>query len=185
MYGERQLLIKILSRMEEGQIIALQNELGADTPEGRALTDILKVISDTDGAEEENISADTAKETAVSKEAVTFYKVVTGFIDRAGKTESYVYNQNHMDRKLWYRLRDKPGAKTSKRNLLKMAIVLELNYWEMHYLVNLGGYPIMPALDPTDKVIAKHVRQRKYDKEAINKDLKEAGEEPLFVDWEE
>ena len=64
--------------------------------------------------------------------------------------------------------------------MLKMAIILHLDYWEMYYLLNLAGYSLMPAQDPTDKIVSYCIRSKIYDCKQIDELFFELGEEPLF-----
>jgi hypothetical protein len=109
-----------------------------------------------------------------------FYQELTRFIDRMELTDSQVYNDIGMSRSLWYHIRDNKNAKTKKKNVLRMAVVLHVDYWEMYYLVNLAGYSLLPAEDVTDKIVISCIKNKIYDKMQIDDLLIENGEKPLF-----
>ena len=111
-----------------------------------------------------------------------FFSELLRFVDRKGMKDSKVYGDIHMDRKLWYRLRDHKGARTSKENVLKMCLILNLDYWETYYLVNLSGYSFTPYMEvnPTDFVVGVCVNQGEYDPEKVDELLVQIGEKPLF-----
>ena len=112
-----------------------------------------------------------------------FFSELSCYVDRAKMTDSQVYNQVGMDRKLWYRLRDRENARTHKDNVLKMCIVLHLDYWETYYLVSLSGYSFMPSPDisRTDYGIGLCVSNGIYDPEQVDALLVKLGEPALFA----
>lgn len=112
--------------------------------------------------------------------APTFFGELVRFLARRGMTDAKLYNAIGMQRTLWYRLRDNPEAHTSKANVLKMGIVLQLDYWELYYLVSLSGYAFVPAYDGADREIASCVRAGIYAPAAIDERLYAAGEPTLF-----
>lgn len=110
-----------------------------------------------------------------------FFTELLYFVDRANLKDSQVYGKVNMDRKLWYRLRDHESAHTSKKNVLKMCIVLQLDYWETYYLMSLAGHAFRPFsnIDKTDYIVGLCVSSGMYDLERIEQLLEKVGEEPL------
>lgn len=180
---ERQLLIEVLSRLDEKQLLGLVEELGRDQPLGQALSALLE---EEFKDKQKTLKMDELKRLLKEELEVTqgyrreFYKELIFFVDRAQKTDAQVYNEIGMNRTLWYRLRDNKSARTNKRNVLKMAVILQLDYWEMYYLVNLAGYSLLPGDDLTDRTVAFCVRHGIYEKGKVDELLVEAGEKPLF-----
>ena len=183
---ERQLLIEVLSRLDERQILGLAEEMGRENPFGEALLQLLEEEADRFPWTQKTLGTEELKKLLKQELEVTqgyrqeFYKELIYFVDRAQKTDAQVYNEIGMNRTLWYRLRDNKNARTNKRNVLKMAVILHLDYWEMYYLVNLAGYSLLPKDDLTDRTAAFCILHGIYEKEKIDELLIEAGEKPLF-----
>lgn len=182
-----QLLQEILCRLSEQQIASLLIDLGWDSPAGISLRKRLEKQKQFRWMQD--ISDDFTIQDALRIELESnhnyrneFFEELIRFVDRAQKTDAQVYNAIGMNRTLWYRLRDNKDARTSKRNVLKMAIVLQLDYWELYYLVNLAGYSFVPNYDVTDRVISFCVRHQIYDTMQIDALLNENREQTLFTE---
>ncbi len=179
----RQLLAAALGRLNEQQQAALVEELGWDTKAGEALRDVL--VHDLHWQEQplsmEELQKELKRElqgkNVVRRE---FYQELTRLIDRMQMTDAQVYNKIGMSRSLWYHIRDKKNARTKKENVLRMAVVLHVDYWEMYYLVNLAGYSLLPGQNGTDRIITACIRTKIYDTAKIDVLLIENGEPPLF-----
>ena len=109
-----------------------------------------------------------------------FFAELLRFADRVGMTDSQIYNAIGLSRSLWYRMRDHKDARTKKTNVLKLAIVLRLSFWEAFYLVALAGYAFMPGLDDTDKTVAACLLNGVYDPDTIDGMLASNNLETLF-----
>ncbi len=178
---DRQLLTEVLTRLGDRQISALVEDLGRESPAGRKLLKILEEIPGEREAGAQELKEMLKRELELSQgSGKGFFEALISFVDRAQKKDSEVYNAAGMNRSLWYRLRDHRTARTSKQNVLKMALILKLDYWELYYLVNLAGYSLLPSEDSTDKIVAFCVRHGLYDTARVDELLVEAGEEPLF-----
>lgn len=181
---EKELLIAVLSRLDTLQVHAILEDIGRNTSLGEALYRVLE--EDCNWGSETGFSMEELKE-ILKKELESaqdyrreFYQELIHFADRAQKTDAQVYNAIGMNRTLWYRLRDHKDARTNKRNVLKMAIVLQLDYWEMYYLVNLSGHSLLPGDDKTDQIVSFCVRHKIFDMDKVDELLAEAGENTLF-----
>ena len=180
---DKELLVQVLSRLDERQLIGIVEEIGVEQPLGQAL---VKILEEELHWSEKTLKLDQLKVLLKEELETTqgtrreFYKELIYFVDRAGKTDAQVYNEIGMNRTFWYRLRDNRNAKTNKRNVLKMAVILQLDYWEMYYLVNLAGYSLLPKDDLTDRTVAFCIRHGIYEKGKVDELLIEAGEKPLF-----
>ena len=180
---DKELLVQVLSRLDERQLIGIVEEIGVEQPLGQAL---VKILEEELHWSEKTLKLDQLKVLLKEELETTqgtrreFYKELIYFVDRAGKTDAQVYNEIGMNRTLWYRLRDNRNAKTNKRNVLKMAVILQLDYWEMYYLVNLAGYSLLPKDDLTERTVAFCIRHGIYEKGKVDELLIEAGEKPLF-----
>lgn len=181
---ERKLLTEIVTRLEKPQLFTIWEDLGTDSPLGKTFYQILQ--EDCPWNMEAALSADKLKELLKKELEVTrnyrreFYDALIYFVDRIEKTDAQVYNAIGMSRTLWYHLRDNKNAKTHKDNVLKMAIILKLDYWELYYLVNLAGYSLLPGNDDMDRVVSLCIRNKIYDVNKIDELLYEAGIRTLF-----
>jgi len=113
---------------------------------------------------------------------ITFFSEVIGFAERINLTDAQVYNAIGMNRSLWYRMRDNPDARTKKSNVLKLAIVLRLSFWEAFYLIALAGYSFVPGIDKTDETIARCLMSEEYAPDKIDEMLDENGCDTLFAE---
>lgn len=178
-----ELLREILMRLTGAQLNGMLEEFGFESPLGTSLrswlTEIEKKKCPPACAKcfQDELRTDLAANQNGRHE---FFAELIRLIDRAQKTDAQVYNAIGMNRSLWYRLRDRKDARTNKLNILKIGIVLKLDYWELYYLVNLAGYSFLSTNDPTDFVIAFCVRHRIYNPVQIDQLLQEAGEKTLF-----
>ena len=111
-----------------------------------------------------------------------FFQEIIRFADRAGLTDSQLYNTIGLNRSLWYRLRDDKSARTKKSNVLKLVIALRLNFWEAFYLIALAGYSFTPGIDETDRVVASCLLRGDYDPEKVDRLLDDDGLETLFAE---
>lgn len=181
---EKELLLAVLSRLDTSQVLGILEDIGRTTPYGEALCRVLEEECDRDSGavfSMEELKEILKKELENAQDSRReFFQELIHFADRAQKTDAQIYNAIGMNRSLWYRLRDKKDAKTNKKNVLKMAIVLRLDYWEMYYLVSLAGYSLLPADDKTDQVVSFCVRHNIYDTGRVDELLAEAGENTLF-----
>ena len=114
------------------------------------------------------------------RRSVCFFSEVLRFAERAGMADSQIYNAIGMNRSLWYRMRDNADARTKKSNVLKLAIVLRLSFWEAYYLIALAGYSFLPGVDRTDEIIARCLFEMTYDPASIDEMLVDGGCEALF-----
>ena len=112
----------------------------------------------------------------------SFFSEVTAFADRANIKDSQLYNAIGLNRSLWYRMRDNVNARTKKKNVLKLAIVLRLSFWEAFYLIALAGYSFTPGVDDTDKIVASCLLNGIHDTAAVDELLDSNGLETLFAE---
>lgn len=176
---DRQLLLEILRRLDEGQIKGLLAALQAKPELEAALRKALSLCwSGEQPYRPQQALAESARQS--SGQDRTFFQELIRFVDRAEMTDPEVYRAAGLNRTLWYRLRDKPDARTSKQNVLKIGLVLHLDYLELYYLLALGGHPFAPACSGTDLVIAVCLQKGIYDPLEVDSRLYKAGEPTLF-----
>jgi hypothetical protein len=178
---DRELLQTVLSALDETQIAAVISAVGWDSPNGRRLKEMLSelresIIKVNAGSDVRALLQNMISEHSDSRGE--FFSELLKFVDRAQKTDAQVYNEIGMNRALWYRLRDNKDARTSKRNVLKLAIVLHLDYWEAFYIISLAGFSFMTA--PSDYVVAFCLSQGIYDTFQVDELLEGNGQEALF-----
>lgn len=178
---DRELLQTVLSALDEAQIAAVISAVGWDSPNGQRLREILSELRKTIRKNNADGDVRTLLRDVMSDSSgfrSDFFSELLKFVDRAQKTDAQVYNEIGMNRALWYRLRDNKDARTSKRNVLKLAIVLHLDYWEAFYLISLAGFSFMTA--PSDYVVAFCLSQGIYDTFQVDELLEGNGQEALF-----
>ncbi len=176
---DRQLLLEILRHLDPPQIDRL---LTTFEKKPALETTLRKALSVCWGGPEPFTPQDALRAGIQpnSKRSRAFFEELIRFVDRAEMTDPEVYKAAGLNRTLWYRLRDNPNAHTSKRNILKIGLVLRLDYLELYYLLALGGHPFAPICDGTDMVIALCLRDGVYDPFEVDSRLIEAGELALF-----
>lgn len=179
--SDTELLHKILLYLDEQQIEELFSVLRAEP----AFADALRAQLFTLRGDWKEKDFETLLQEQMDRSTGPmrkFFSELIYFVNRAKMSDSQVYNQVGMDRKLWYRLRDSENARTHKENVLKMCIVLKLDYWETYYLVSLSGYSFMPSPDinRTDYCIGLCVSNGVYDPEKVDTLLVQMGEQAIF-----
>jgi predicted XRE-type DNA-binding protein len=175
------LLIAVLSALDETQINAALSFIGWDTPLGLRLREILSETRQNSARTNKFEDVQTLLQAELSQNAnirSEFFKELLKFVDRAQMNESQVYNEIGMNRALWYRLRDNKEARTSKQNVLKLVIVLKLDYWEAFYLISLAGFSFMTS--QTDYVVAFCLSRNIYDPFQVDELLEENGQNAIF-----
>ena len=183
---DEQLLRGLLAKLSDQQMLGIITDIGPDDPVSIELQERMRTIKGeaTTHTKKENTQSprknkgDAQTENGTGKPGL--FDAIIRFADRAHMTDPQVYNSAKMNRALWYRIRDNKDAKPRKRTVLKIALVLHLNYWELNYLVNLAGFSFLPRHDKTDSIITQCVMQNIYDADTIDELLHENGEETLF-----
>ena len=172
------LLNELLASLSESLLMEIIAYLGLDNPISVELQKRIHVIRGID------FETDFSKPLAIArrerKHGVGFFNQIIKFADRAQMTDPQIYNGANIGRSLWYRIRDNKNVKTSKENVLKIALVLRLNYWELYYLVSLAGYSFMPHNNMTDYIIALCAWHKEFNPETIDRLLVENGKKALF-----
>ena len=99
-------------------------------------------------------------------------------IDERGLTEAEVYKKANMDRKLFSKIRCTPNYRPRKRNVIALAIALELNLDETIDLLGRAEMALSPG-SRFDLIIRYCIENRIYDIMEINEILYEYGQ-PLL-----
>ena len=178
---DARLLREVIRRLPKEQLDQLFAALQTDRELADAFHDrLLRWRPAADGRTLEELLADAAARATGRKKR--FYDELIRYVDRAKMTDSKVYGEAGMDRKLWYRLRDDDKARTSKPNGLKLCIVLHLDYWETYYFVNLSGYAFTPSpeIDKTDFGVCACICNGIYDPGRVDEILLALGAPALF-----
>lgn len=104
------------------------------------------------------------------------------YIDKSKfETDADFYNDIGISRQTFSRIRSprNAGDLPNKKNILIMAIGLELSAAETEELLNLAGYAL--RINKKQDIIIKYfLQERKFDKFLIDDALCEFGEEPFF-----
>lgn len=187
---DAQLLEAILSHLDTCQIESLYPHFPQGTPLGRAFRLWLDRARKADPVNKEALKEKILEELQSSSAFSTyFFQELGRFMERAGMTDSQLYNKIGMSQPLWSNMMSKGladegsgrrNAHTNRNNVLKMSVVLRLDYWELYNLMCYGGCAFSPARDKRDYVIACCVRAGIYNPHAIDELLDAAGQEALF-----
>lgn len=119
----------------------------------------------------------------------SFFAELDKLMQKKDMSDSALYNAIGISQPLWVNIRKKGiqdygkrvrDAHTKRENVLKMAIVLEADYFELYNLMCYGGFSFSPSTNIGDCVIASCVQAKVYDPFQIDEYLSAAGARTLF-----
>ena len=99
-----------------------------------------------------------------------FSETLLKLIDRTGKKDAEIYKKANIERKLFSKIRNNPGYKTSKTTAIAFAIALELDLQETKDFIARAGFALSRS-SKFDVIIEYFIRQKKYDIHEINEVL--------------
>ena len=189
--NDTELLRKIIYYLIDPQIEVLRQELPEGSPERTALEDrIARWRRDSQTMDPESFRRRILQEIrSNSRFNTSFFAELDELMQRRGIKDSDLYNAIGISQPLWSNIKNRGlkdygkkirNAHTKKENVLKMAIVLRADYYELYDLMCYGGFSFSPTVNPTDHVVAACIRAGIYDPYKIDNYLVEAGEEALF-----
>lgn len=177
MYTYRELLKNLLAKLSQKDLDNLLNSEGLNSEFGEALSAFLKEPDVSDLLNNRfplksvpGVTSDTLKD-AISR-----------FLNRLDMKESLLY-RDFMDKDHYYQIRDgKIKRPRSKKIFFRFAFILQLDYYETVYLLNLGGHIFSPSTSMYDYVIAHFICTKVYDFTKVNDALETFGLSPIDID---
>lgn len=171
MMTDRELLKSVLCEISQSELSSLLHRQGLETKTGKALHDFLKQKD----VEEAMSRRFDLEEPTVSKPD-TLKLAIYRFLKRINMEEPELYKKCNISKDHYYQIRDgKIKRARNKELFFQFALILQLDYFEAAYLLNLGGHLFNPAYSMYDYVIAHCLYQKIYDFDAVDSLLEEYG----------
>lgn len=182
------LLKAILLTLSENQILTLCQLFPKDTALGEALSQALQqwdIQSKNTAATKEDLVHSLNQVLKADKSfPIYFYNVLRSFMKKNGfdpdtqKGRSDLYKKAGIAQNTYSTLmsRSKEAADNKRHdtglpkrdNVIKLGLALELNFFEMKYLLASAGISFSPALNPSDYVIAQCIMNGVYRLEDVD-----------------
>lgn len=191
---DTQLLDAILSILDDIQIAALKKAIAPETPLGTALRSRLnKLAKNADAKNEPSIQQQIQARLQADDDQFnsSFFKELDKMMQKRNISDPELYNKIGISQALWANIRSKGlrdsgshirDAHTKRENVLKMAIVLKADYYELYNLMCYSGFSFSPSTSLGDHIIACCVKAKIYEPDRINQYLMDNNMEPLFGD---
>lgn len=172
----RELLKTLLSKLSQHELDNLLNGENIESEFGKALHSFLQ---------EPDVGELMAKRFDLGTPSFstpdTLKDALLRFLKRTDIKESLLY-RDFLDKDHYYQIRDgKIKRPRSKKIFFRFALILQLDYFEAVYLLNLGGHIFNPSLSMYDYVIGHCLCTKKYDIKTVNKLLEEKGLSSLDI----
>lgn len=130
------------------------------------------VLSKTSGSKQQKL------EDAIGHVGETFQQRLFRLIDSKGLSDTEVYKRAHIDRKLFSKIRGNENYTPRKKNVIALALALQLNLDETVDLLRRAEMALSPS-SKSDLIIEYCIRNRIYDINTVNELLDEYGQEIL------
>lgn len=181
---DTELLRQVLRLLSRPQLEDICLHIPAGTPMGDALSARIDLWCRDENTEEESLRESILNELSKSDNfSKYFYTELRSHLDKANITDAELYKAVGLAQSQWSKnqtLADSEVGKpiwtshTKRDTVLKMAIVLKLNLFELKNLMAYGGHAFSPGVNSRDYVIATCIRRGEYNPRKIN-DILEAG----------
>lgn len=106
----------------------------------------------------------------LEKQEKTFGNYLREFIKQKNFSEIEVYKKSHLDRRVFYKLRNDKNYNPSKKTILAIAFGMNLNFEEALKLLQVGGYALS-EYSKFDLIIKYFLENKIYDLFLINEVL--------------
>lgn len=110
----------------------------------------------------------------------TFSQTVFNYIKNKNLDEVDVYNNAHIDRRLFSKIRSNNDFKPSKKTAISLCFGLKLNLDEALDLLEKAGY-ILSHSSKFDLIVEYFLIKKVYDLIILNQVLIEYNEQPLYI----
>lgn len=127
-----------------------------EMPLGRSLDDVLDHVNDT------------------------FQQAMFYHIDSKHLDEVKVYNDAHIDRRLFSKIRSNIHFKPSKKTAICICLGLKLNLDETNDLLEKAGYTLSHS-SKTDLIVEYFINTKEYNLDILNQVLYDYGEDVLYL----
>lgn len=188
--NDTEILRRILCTLSDPQIEELCLSFPPETPLGDAFRQKLKAWRRAEEKEDRDLRTMILEVLGKDSSFTTFfYKELRKFMRRQGfnpddrKARARFYNAAEIPQNTFSVMMNKGldasnnrtfgTAHASRENVLKMALVLKLNIFELKDLLCCAGMSFSPGTNPTDYVIAKCVRNGEFDLHRVDELLYE------------
>lgn len=115
----------------------------------------------------------------INSQSHTFQSELFEHIDKSSKTDSEIYNNAGIDRRVFSRIRCDSKYIPSKEKIICLAIALKLNIDGTISLLNAGGYTLSDSIK-RDRIIKHCIELGVYDIQVINELLITFGEQEIW-----
>ena len=110
----------------------------------------------------------------------TFQRALFYHIDSKGLDEVKVYNDAHIDRRLFSKIRSNEHYRPSKKTAICICMGLKLNLDEANDLLEKAGYTLSHS-SKADLIVEYFIKTEEYNLDILNQVLYEYGEDVLYL----
>ena len=110
----------------------------------------------------------------------TFQQAMFYHIDSKGLDEVKVYNDAHIDRRLFSKIRSNVHYRPSKKTAICICMGLKLNLDEANDLLEKAGYTLSHS-SKADLIVEYFIKTEEYNLDILNQVLYEYGEDVLYL----
>ena len=110
----------------------------------------------------------------------TFQQAMFYHIDSKGLDEVKVYNDAHIDRRLFSKIRSNEHYRPSKKTAICICMGLKLNLDEANDLLEKAGYTLSHS-SKADLIVEYFIKTKEYNLDILNQVLYEYGEDVLYL----
>jgi hypothetical protein len=163
--------------MSQKDLNDLLNESGLNTAFGCALHEVLQ-RADYQEMLNDRFSLEDA---SVSPHPDTLRLLLYRLLDRRNMTDSQLYHQCDIGKDHYNQVVNGKIKRYKKKGLFfQFALILQLDYFEAVYLLNLAGHPFTPWANMRDYIIAHCLCCKIYDFDEVETLLEKYGADSLY-----
>lgn len=172
-----EILKNVLAEIPQKELYSLLNEHGLNTEFGEALHMVLQ----QDDFQEMLKNRFSLKDANVPRYPDTLRLLLNRLLDRRNMKDSELYNQCNIGKDHYGQLVNGKIKRYKKKGLFfQFALILQLDYYEAVYLLNLAGHHFAPWISMRDYLVAHCLSNKIYDLGHVEALLEEHGAESLY-----